>query len=142
MGMSAVKPCYVYMIEMDAPVYGRPPGHLIFKVGISVDADRRFAAFQTGSPFRLRMVDNWRLPHEAAARVVESEFHKAFKKHKMNGEWFCWVEAGARCSVEAIIAEYWHMCWGAHGLFNFLVSTGMNERHAADVCLANYGEVG
>lgn len=135
------KPCYVYIIDIDAPVHV-PPGeryrHDIFKVGITDSPISRLASIKTGCPFPLHMIAR-RLPSREIARNIEHAFHEANAEWRLEGEWFWYIRTGACDEIDTLVSGYWFDRNGFSGLKGFLLWSGMSADYADDHIGANYG---
>ena len=71
---------YVYLIRCN-------DGHFQtkYKIGIAQDVQTRLAQLQTGSPYVLEVMECYGYEN---AEVVERALHQAFKKQRIQGEWF------------------------------------------------------
>jgi hypothetical protein len=63
----------------------RAEGMKRYKIGISVDPERRIRNLQIGSPIRLEVIS---LRPLRAARLVEMGLHESLAEHRAWGEWF------------------------------------------------------
>lgn len=74
----------VYFIAEDEnPNYSA----LRIKIGYSQDVERRARQLQTGSPYRLKLMGEIRLP-ESEAKRLERALHKQYSEYRVIGEWF------------------------------------------------------
>lgn len=75
--MDLPKQGYVYVLQME--------GHDYYKIGRTVNINRRVAEISPRMPGRLIVV----FAHQVGdAPFTESSLHSAFSRHRMNGEWF------------------------------------------------------
>jgi hypothetical protein len=77
------KPCNVYIIGHQHPVYGDA-----VKVGITSNLGARLASLQTGSCEPLCIFFTAMLPNKEAAARIERQFHDYFHDYRLRGEWF------------------------------------------------------
>ena len=80
----------LYVIQSEA---GGP-----FKVGVSEDVASRLSQLQTGSPFKLKVIDEY----NGVSFEVEKKVHEELKKYRLHGEWF---EERALGLVEGIVKK-------------------------------------
>lgn len=66
-------------------VYVVKGGWKHIKIGISTNVPERLRGIQTGCPFPVKLLSQWRTPH---ARKVEKAAHDALVKYRSAGEWF------------------------------------------------------
>ena len=69
---------YIYVIGSDQPPY---------KVGISVNPQKRLRELQTGHPERLRVLHEQETEYDRT-RLLERVIHRHLKHHRCEGEWF------------------------------------------------------
>jgi len=81
---------FIYVVEME--------GQGIFKIGRTVNIEKRLSQFGIQPPFRYKLRFAYRVDNHDR---VEHYFHVIFKKSRLNGEWFRLNEI----QVEAIRAE-------------------------------------
>ena len=75
-------PVFVYIMCAGAASYPRA------KIGFSANPRARLTRMQTGSPFRIRLVQAWRLDSRAMAVEVERDVHQRLHERHCHGEWF------------------------------------------------------
>jgi hypothetical protein len=56
-----------------------------YKIGTSVDIDKRIKELQTGNPHTIECIFSRQVPE---AYKVEQSLHASFEKHRIIGEWF------------------------------------------------------
>lgn len=71
---------YVYFLRAD--ISG------VYKIGITNNPLKRLYQLQTSCPYRLKIRYLFDCENQDNAYKLEKHFHKKFKKHRMNGEWF------------------------------------------------------
>lgn len=71
---------YLYAVQMQIPGYAFQP----IKLGFSCQPGRRVKEF-IHSPFPCLLLGHWPAPN---GRADESDLHRKFKEHRLNGEWF------------------------------------------------------
>ena len=71
---------YVYLIRCNDNHFQTK-----YKIGIAQDVQTRLAQLQTGSPYVLEVMECYGYEN---AEVVERALHQAFKKQRIQGEWF------------------------------------------------------
>lgn len=81
-------------------VYVVRGGFRHIKIGISSDVQRRLGSIQTGCPFPVKLLGQWRTPH---ARKVEKAAHKALMKYRTTGEWFNIAENVGMAVVDTLV---------------------------------------
>jgi hypothetical protein len=84
-------------------VYVVRGGYKHVKIGISTNVQRRLAGIQTGCPFPVKLVGQWRTPH---ARKVEKQAHAALVRYRSSGEWFGLAESVATAVVDTLVKAY------------------------------------
>ncbi|UFS77203.1 GIY-YIG nuclease family protein [Tardiphaga sp. 37S4] len=58
------------------------------KIGITANVAARLASVQTGQHTRLSVLAAFTTPNRDIARTLESQWHRHFAKHRLEGEWF------------------------------------------------------
>ena len=58
------------------------------KIGVSRDPNARKGNLQSGNPVKIRLIHSIPMPSRLYAYHCEKKLHKAFKKHRLCGEWF------------------------------------------------------
>lgn len=60
----------------------------ICKVGVAKSITTRVASMQTGNPYKIEVVAEFRFNDERTARDIEAEVHRMLTHYRMQGEWF------------------------------------------------------
>jgi len=60
-----------------------------YKIGITRDLESRLKNLQTGCPNKIEVISTFKSKY---ARNLEGFFHRIWKHHKINGEWFYLIE--------------------------------------------------
>lgn len=85
--------CYVYVVH--------ETGHAeVCKIGVALNAARRFSHLQVGTWRDLTLAHSFLLPNEEAAHRVETAVHAALAKHHKRGEWFAVTPEDAVVAIQ------------------------------------------
>jgi hypothetical protein len=79
------RPCYVYVI---GPANPDKSDKIAFKVGISVNPERRLKSIQTGCHFEVAILTSAWFRGTKQAREFEVQVHSCLKTLNTHGEWF------------------------------------------------------
>lgn len=88
------QPCFVYIVhevEQDS----------VCKVGVALNAARRFSHLQVGTWRQLKLASAFLLPSEEAAHVVEALVHSELQAKRKRGEWFAVTQEVAAAAVRS-----------------------------------------
>lgn len=141
------KPCYVYLVQSEAPAPSelwtpQRPSLSVFKVGITDSVGHRVRQLLGANAFKLRLIAKWKFPERAIAMAVEKTFHARNAHCRLNGEWFYEDLNGACCDITEIICELCVEKWrfSAETAVEFIVDCGEDAASARDIVVASYGE--
>lgn len=70
---------YVYFIQK---------GYGSFKIGVSVDPEKRLSALQTANHAELFLIAKFPFSSRSEAMQVEKSLHRKFARFRLEGEWF------------------------------------------------------
>ena len=68
----------VYLLECDGKT----------KIGVAKSISNRIASLQTGNPYEIVLLKEYKVHSEVAARAIEKTLHSMFKDKALRGEWF------------------------------------------------------
>jgi hypothetical protein len=76
----------------------------LYKIGVSSEPSKRLSVIQTGSPFKVDLVNTYKVSN---AYKLEKELHDLFKEKRKKGEWFELSNYNLR-EIELIIERSWN----------------------------------
>ncbi len=72
--------------------------HGWYKIGVSINVEKRLKQVSMGVPFFLERIASWRIPWYVTAESKERMLHKEFADKRRTGEWFALTETDlGRC---------------------------------------------
>lgn len=70
---------YIYLLECEFPE------KTLYKIGISNKVERRVKQLQTGNPYLIKVLNEFKTPY---AFKIEAALHREYKIDNVKGEWF------------------------------------------------------
>lgn len=93
--------CFVYLLAMNVPGLDFEP----IKIGVAVRPKVRARTLNQSSPFRVRLVEYWRMKSREMALAAEHALHRRFDGTELKNEWFNCNPIAARGVIEFYLGD-------------------------------------